>query len=86
MPADAKAVMANVTVVGAEATGFVTVYPADLPAAPGSSNVAFSAGRTRAASSILLLGGAGDGMGKVKVWNGSAGALHLVVDVSGYFR
>ena len=86
VPSDAKAVMANVTVTGAQAAGSVTVYPADLPAAPGSSNVAFPLGRTRAASSILLLGGTGDGMGKVKVWNGSAGALHLVVDVSGYFR
>lgn len=86
VPADAKAVMANVTVTSAEATGFVTVYPADLPVVPGSSNVAFNAGRTRAASSILLLGGAGDGMGMVKVWNGSTGTLHLIVDVSGYFR
>lgn len=86
IPSDAKAVIANITVTSAEATGFVTVYPADLPVAPDSSNVAFSAGRTRAASSILLLDGASDGMGMVKVRNGSTGTLHLIVDVSGYFR
>jgi hypothetical protein len=86
VPADAKAVMANVTVTSAEATGFITVYPADLPVAPGSSNVAFNAGRTRAASSILLLGSTGAGTGMVKVGNGSAGTLHLTLDVSGYFR
>ena len=86
IPSDAKAVMANVTVTSAETSGFVTLYPADLPAAPASSNVAFGAVGTRAANSILRLGSTGDEMGKVKASNGSAGTLHLIVDVSGYFR
>jgi hypothetical protein len=47
------------------------------------SNVNFSAAQTRGNNAIVFL--ATDGTGTIKVKNGSAGAVHVVLDVNGYF-
>jgi hypothetical protein len=73
----------NVTVVPGSAPGNVAVYPGDL-AAPNTSTVNFAAGQTRANNAIVGL--ATSGAGTVAVKNRAAAAVHLVLDVNGYFR
>jgi hypothetical protein len=81
VPADARAVSANLTVTQPQAAGTLLVYPAGLDL-PATSTVSFAAGRTRANNAILGLSAAGD----VRVHNSSAGTVHFIVDVNGYFR
>ena len=84
IPATAKVVSANITVVNPAAGGDLVVYPATLAAPPAASTVSFRIGSTRANNAHLVL--ASDGTGRVIVKNNAAGALHLVVDVNGYYR
>ena len=83
VPADATAVVLNVTAVGPTAAGWLTVYPADAPL-PLASNVNFSAGQT-VPNSVQVKLGAGAQAGQIKIFN-SAGQTHVIVDVGGYFR
>jgi hypothetical protein len=48
------------------------------------SSINFSAGVTRANNAIVPL--ATDGAGTIGVKNGSAGMVHFVLDVNGYFQ
>ncbi len=81
IPADAAALAVNVTAVDPEAAGDLTLWPGvGLP--PGTSNVSFAPGRVRASFSTLTLGSGAT----FAVRNGSAGPVHVVVDVSGFFR
>ncbi len=82
VPATAKAVAVNVTVVGATASGHVRLAPGD--GLTDSSAINFVAGRTRANNGVVML--ATDGTGGVSATNRSSGALHLILDVSGYFE
>jgi len=84
IPADAKALAANVTVTGGTAAGSLRIYPADSTL-PVSTAISYGAGKTRANNAILLLSAAG-GAGRVTVRNDSAAPIHLIVDVSGYLR
>jgi hypothetical protein len=84
IPAAAQTVSANVTIVGPAAGGDVLVYPATLAAPPTASTVSFRSGRTRSNNALLAL--SGDGAGRVTARNGAAGAVHLVLDVNGYYR
>ena len=77
VPADAGAVVLNVTSTGATSNGFLTVYVCSQPR-PTASNLNFGAGRD-VANAVLTQLGAG---GKVCIYTG-AGATHLVVDVTG---
>jgi hypothetical protein len=72
-----------VTVTGAAAAGNLLLYPADLSVAPGANTISFRAGQTRANNDLLFL--AGDGTG-FKVVNLSAGAVHFILDVNGWFE
>ncbi|HSD65976.1 MAG TPA: M12 family metallo-peptidase [Vicinamibacteria bacterium] len=83
LPSGAKAVSLNVTVVAGSAPGSVVVYPGDL-AAPAASTTNFVAGQTRANN--VIVGLASSGAGTVAVMNRAAAAVHLVVDVNGYFQ
>jgi len=78
IPADARAVAANVTVVNPAATGDLVVFPsgASLPLA---NTVSYRAAKTRASNAVVALGVAGE----IDAW--STSATHLVVDVTGYF-
>jgi hypothetical protein len=79
----ATAVSMNVTVVGASAPGHLTLYPGDAAGPPATSTINFSPGQTRANNAIVLLATNG---GTINVRNGSAGGVHLVLDVNGYFQ
>lgn len=78
VPADAAAVVLNVTAVGAQADGFLTLHPCGS-ALPNASNLNFVSGQT-VSNAVIARVGAG---GKVCVYSPSA--LDLVVDVTGYF-
>lgn len=84
IPSTATAVSLNVTAIQPAATGYLTLYAGDFVAAPFVSTLNFSAGQTRGSNSVVAL--AGDGSGTIKVKNGSAGVVDLVLDVSGYFK
>jgi hypothetical protein len=75
------AVVLNVTVTRPGAAGFLTVYPNGV-GRPGTSSVNFSAGETVA---NLVLAPVGTG-GRVDFYNGSAGPVQIVADVSGWFK
>ena len=78
VPADAEAVVLNVTVTAPQASGFVTVYPCGA-SVPTASNLNYVAGQT-VPNAVVAGIGAG---GAVCLYTMSA--THLVVDVNGYF-
>ena len=78
VPADAAAVVLNVTVTEPASPGYISVYPCGGDP-PNSSNVNYTVGLTIA---NMVIAKVGDN-GSVCVYAQSA--LHLVVDVAGYF-
>ncbi len=82
MGAGASAVALNVTVTEPDQPGHLVLFPTGL-AAQKTSTINFSAGQTRANNAAMVLGAAGT----VSVLNGqAAGAVHVILDVSGYFE
>jgi hypothetical protein len=82
IPADAQAIAANVTVVSPTASGDLRLGPSGF-AAP-TSTINFSIGQVRANDAFLAL--TGDPLGSLAVQADLAGAVHLVLDVVGYFK
>ena len=83
IPYSAKAVSANITVVGGTGYGFLTVWPADV-ARPGTSSINFSVGQTRGNNAVLGLDTrSGSVIIEPVVLNG--GTVHVIIDVNGYF-
>ena len=78
IPADAGAVVLNVTATQAQQAGFVTVYPCG-EARPTASSLNYTAGGT-IANAVISKVGAG---GKVCLY--TQRATHLVADVNGWF-
>lgn len=74
-----SAVTMNVTAVGATASGYLTVYP-DLAPRPVAANVNFNSG---APVPNLVTVPVLDG--KVVFYNGSAGTVHVIADLEGYY-
>jgi hypothetical protein len=82
IPATARALSVNVTVVSPTAPGHLTFFPTG-GAAPVTSTVNFGLGQTRANNAILTLGSTAG----FTVRSGQAtGSVHLLVDVNGYFE
>jgi hypothetical protein len=79
VPADADAVVLNVTVTGAQGNGFITVYPCGQ-AVPTTSNLNFVTGDT-VPNAVIVKVGAG---AKVCLFAAES-ATHLIADVNGYF-
>ncbi len=79
IPADARALAVNVTAIDASTAGNLTVFPSGAPL-PTARSVSFGALQRRASGSIVGLGVAGE----IDAWASSA--VHLAVDVTGYFR
>ena len=75
----AAAVVVNITVTGATAGGFVSVYPSGS-VRPGVSSINFVKGVTRANGATVTLGAGG----KLAVYNNS-GTTEVIVDVLGYY-
>jgi hypothetical protein len=84
IPSTAVAVSVNLTAVGAAAAGNLVLYPGYSISPPLASSLNFAAGVTRANNAVVLL--ALNGAGTLEVKNSSAGAVHFVLDVNGYFQ
>ena len=75
-----SAVVLNVTVTAPTGSGYVSVY-GDATARPAASNLNFVQGQT---VPNLVIAPVGDN-GRVALYNGSGGSVHLLADVSGYY-
>jgi hypothetical protein len=84
IPADAKAVSLNVTIVGATGSGELVVFPSGS-ALPTVAVLPFSAGRTLAMFSPVALGTGGAVDARATMTPSSPGLYQLVLDVTGYF-
>jgi ELWxxDGT repeat protein len=84
IPPTARAVAANLTVVGATGSGHVVLHPAGIPhSVPITSSANFTAVRARANNAMLpLAGGAVDATATVT----GGGTVHLILDVNGYYE
>ena len=82
VPAGAKAVSVNVTVTLGTADGGVELYRTGI-VSPQLSIVLYRASQTRANNGLVSLG-AGDDF--VVETSQSAGTVHVIVDVNGYFQ
>jgi hypothetical protein len=82
LPASAKAVSVNLTVTDAAAQGFLTLFAADAASLPFASHINFVPGLTRANNALVRLSSSGE----IKVRNGAAGAVHFILDVSGWYE
>ena len=81
VPADAKALALNVTVTQPTSAGALTLFPGS-GVAPITTTISFAAGKTRANNAVIGLTA-----GVLSVMNRQeAGSVHVIVDVSGYFR
>ncbi len=80
VPATARVLAVNVTVVQPGAAGDLRLFPSGT-AVPGTSQVAFAAGQVRADSAMLLLGAAG-----FTVQLDSAAQVDFILDVNGYYQ
>ncbi|MEO8094869.1 MAG: DUF1800 family protein [Pseudolysinimonas sp.] len=77
----AIAVSANITVVSANANGYLTAYATGDPL-PNVSTISFASGVTRANNAVLELGEGGG----VNLYGGfTGGTADVIVDVNGYF-
>ncbi len=79
VPVNATEVVLNITVTGATAGSFLTVWPSGV-AKPNASNLNFSAGQT-VANLVVVKVGAG---GKISLFNNS-GSVNVIADVVAYF-
>jgi hypothetical protein len=79
VPANAKAVVANVTATGPTVAGFLTAWPSDA-SRPTASDLNFVPGQTVPNLVVVKIGADG----KVNIYN-LAGGTDVVVDVVGYY-
>ncbi|HEX6738809.1 MAG TPA: metallophosphoesterase [Vicinamibacteria bacterium] len=84
VPADAKALVLNVTVVNPSAAGNLRLFPTGT-VAPLASVISFAAGRTRANNALATLSPTGSLIVRCDL-AATPGSAHLVLDVTGYFR
>ena len=83
VPAEARAIAANVTAVPGSAAGQLSLFPGNYPI-PVSTVLHFTPWQNRASFAVVPL--ASDGTGTVAaVATATGGSPHLVLDVSGYF-
>jgi hypothetical protein len=83
VPADAGAVVVNVTVTNPAGPGFVTVWPCDEPR-PVASNVNFSAAGVTVANAVVAkVATAGPSVGAICLY--ASTGVDLIVDVQGSF-
>ena len=83
IPADADAVVLNVTVTGTTGSSFLTLWPAGQ-AKPTASSLNWTPGRTIPNAVTVKLGTGGVNAGKVSVFN-LAGNADVIIDVAGYY-
>ncbi len=80
VPADADAVLMNLTAITPDAPGFLTVWPCGQPR-PNTSNVNYSAGQVVPNAVLAKIGNGGNG-GKICIY--TLPAAHMITDINGY--
>ncbi len=80
IPADAKALSLNVTVVNPGASGFLSLFPADQTA--NTSTINFQPGVNRANNTMITLSAGGG----IQVKAVTTAPVHLLLDVNGWFQ
>jgi hypothetical protein len=80
IPATARALVVNVTVVNSGAAGYFTLFR-DGIAAPVAATITFGPSQTRSDNAAVPLTN-----GIFTVLNGSSGTNHAVIDVLGYYQ
>jgi hypothetical protein len=85
VPISARALSLNLTATGSTSSGFLAIYPGDT-VFPMTSSVSFAAGQTRANNAVAAL--SRDGLATLTARAGVAAgtAVHLILDVNGYFE
>lgn len=81
IPADARAIVGNLTAITPEVAGFLNGYATGTPTSV--SLVSFRPGQVKANNVSMKLPATG---GSLTFQNGSGGSLHFVLDVTGYFK
>jgi len=84
IPPTAKALAVNVTITQAAAAGDLRLYPGDVTPAPLASTINWSVGAMRANNALVRL--PADGSGTINARVDSAGSVHFILDVMGYFE
>lgn len=83
IPSDATSVSLNVTVVPPVQSGYLTIYPADVPAPP-TSTINYAQVKIRANNAIIRV--SNDGRAALAIFAGGTASVHVIVDVNGYFK
>jgi hypothetical protein len=82
VPANASAVLLNLTLDNTVGGGYHSAYSADLASPPTTSNINWDGpDQTRANLSVVRLGTGG----KIKVTSGGTGSTNLIIDAIGYY-
>lgn len=84
IPPTARALSVNMTVVSPTASGVLNVYPANYPV-PGTSELSFRAGTTRANGGVIGASTAGVLAFKARAILEPGGTVDVILDVNGYF-
>ena len=85
VPIHARAVSLNATVVDASAEGHLTLFPADAYP-PSASTLNFGPGKARANNAVVGLASDGERTLAAQAFLLDYGAVHLILDVNGYFE
>jgi len=85
IPSTARAVSLNITVVAPSGVGYVTLFQGG-EGPPPTAAINFTAGLTRSNNAALALSSDGTGTLSARVMMAGGGAVHVVVDVNGYFQ
>jgi hypothetical protein len=83
VPTTAKAVSLNLAVTGMTAGGFVTLWPSGQTR-PVVSSINFSGTEPALANGAIV--GLSTNAQDLSVYDGSNSAVHLIIDVTGYFQ
>jgi len=83
IPATAKALGINLTVINPASSGYLQLFPGNANP-PLASAISFTAGKTRANNAVIML--ASSGSGALGILNSASTSVHVAVDVFGYFQ
>jgi hypothetical protein len=85
VPANAVALAFNLTAVGGKSAGNLRAFPANLTEIPRVSNVNWATGQVVANFAIVAAATGTGYAASVAFHNASAGSVHAIVDIFGYF-
>ena len=85
VPPNALAIAFNLTAVGGRSAGNLRAFPADSAVLPRVSNVNWVTGQVVANFAVVAAASGGDFSASVAFHNASAGSVHAIVDIFGYF-